>query len=355
VYGKADLSQLIRLRNSLQTAPRRGADVVEVLLKREPFDLVWISLSAAHLGGHKFFDLSQLAEQVDITRCRELATPLQDIYRAVDEALGRILAALPAGTDILIVSPSGMGPNTSRSHVLPGMLQAVMNGKQVSPKAGHSSAGDSMWRIRSFLPTGLRAAIAGMMPDRWALELAARLELRNVNWADTQAFMMPNDDHGYIRLNLQGRERDGVVDQKDVDLLLDRMANGLLAFQNADGTPAVQAVLRVSDLGFGGPCFGELPDLIVQWSDQRVSPVAGVSSHEYGAVASPGWGTGRTGCHNGEAWALILPRTSKLKPLTKPPHIVDIAATICAVLGADPQGLSGQPLLQSPHTASLNR
>ena len=71
--------------------------------------------------------------------CCGLIAVRDGVVTAVDEALGRILAALPAGTDILIVSPSGMGPNTSRSHVLPGMLQAVMNGKQVSPKAGHSS------------------------------------------------------------------------------------------------------------------------------------------------------------------------------------------------------------------------
>ena len=34
----------------------------------------------------------------------------------------------------------------------------------------------------------------------------------------------------------------------------------------------------------------------------------------------------------------------------KPPHIMDIAPTVCAVLGVDREGLDGQPLLEgNPH------
>jgi arylsulfatase A-like enzyme len=35
-----------------------------------------------------------------------------------------------------------------------------------------------------------------------------------------------------------------------------------------------------------------------------------------------------------------------MKTPVKPPHIVDIAPTVCAVLGVDPEGLNGQPLLE---------
>ena len=62
VYGRPAARELERLRNSLVVAPRRGAELVETILKRENFDLVWISLSAAHLGGHRFFDISRFAE-----------------------------------------------------------------------------------------------------------------------------------------------------------------------------------------------------------------------------------------------------------------------------------------------------
>jgi len=157
--------------------------------------------------------------------------------------------------------------------------------------------------------------------------------------------MMPNDDAGYIRLNLRGRERDGIVEPAEADALLEKIATGLETFHNTDSTPVVREVFRTSELGFHGPCADRLPDLVVHWSDQVIPPLSKVSSPLFGGVSSPGWGTGRTGCHTGDAWALIIPGLSKLRSPTKPPHIIDIASTVCAVLGVDAEGLAGQPLL----------
>jgi predicted AlkP superfamily phosphohydrolase/phosphomutase len=351
VYGRPAGPELLRLKNSLVAAPGRGADVVEIILKREEFDLVWISLSAAHLGGHRFFDMSPLSEEIELARSNGLGTALKDIYQSVDRALARLIAALPARTDIIVLSPSGMGPNTSRSQLLPGMLEAVLSGGPASQRRRRLPAGNSLWRIRATVPTSLRAWIANALPDPWAVELASRLELRNVDWANTRGFMMPNDDAGYIRLNLRGRERDGIVEPAEADTLLGTIATGLATFHNTDGTPVVRKVLRTSELGFQGPCADRLPDLIVHWSDQVVPPLSKVSSPLFGGVSSPGWGTGRTGCHTGDAWALIIPGLSKLTAPTKPPHIIDIAPTVCAVLGVDTNGLTGQPLLE-PGTAT---
>jgi predicted AlkP superfamily phosphohydrolase/phosphomutase len=346
VYGRPEAPELLHLRDSLVAAPSRGASLLETVLKRESFDLVWVSLSAAHLGGHRFFDIARFSEEVELSRHRGLGTALTDIYRSVDEALGRIVAALPPQADMIVVSPSGVGPNTSRSHLLPGMLQAVMSDQRGPARAGRAAAGSSIWRIRAAVPTRLRALIANDMPDRWAVDLAASLELRGVDWSRTKAFMMPNDDAGYVRVNLRGRERDGIVEPAEAPALLARVAEGLQTFRDTDGTPVVRKVVRASELGFRGPCADELPDLVIQWNDRLVTPLAGVTSSRFGEVPSPGWGTGRTGCHTGDAWALIVPGVSRLRPLTQSPHILDIVATVCGLLGADMTGLAGQPLLE---------
>ena len=75
---------------------------------------------------------------------------------------------------------------------------------------------DSLWRLRAALPTGLRAWVARVLPNRLTLELTARLEMRGVDWTKTSAFMVPSGDCGYIRLNLRGRERDGIVSPEEV-------------------------------------------------------------------------------------------------------------------------------------------
>jgi len=346
VYGRPETPSLLRLKNSLVAAPRRGADVMETILKREPFDLVWISLSAAHLGGHRFYDIAQFSEELELARHPELGTALHDIYRAVDDALARIVAALPEGTDVIVMSPTGMGSNNSRSHLLPAMLNAVLTDRDPHKPRHHAAPGSSLWQIRAAVPTSVRAWIAQMIPDRLALELAARLELRGVQWDRTKAFVMPNDDAGYLRLNLRGRERDGIVEPKEVEPLLEKITKGLLTFQNNDGSQAIRKIWRLSELGYPGSCQDQLPDLMVQWNERVVMPLMGVRSTKFGEIPSPGWGTGRTGCHTGEAWALVVLGSSKLKSPMKAPHIVDIVPTICAVLGVDTDGLSGQPLLE---------
>jgi hypothetical protein len=127
---------------------------------------------------------------------------------------------------------------------------------------------------------------------------------------------------------------------------LDHIASGLLTFRDPDGGPAVKNVEFVLPSLKERALSTPFPDLIVHWSDRLPPHLAGVNSPQFGEVPSSGWGSGRTGEHRDEAWALIIPGSSKMKRPVRPPHIMDIATTVCAVLGVDPVGLDGQPLLE---------
>jgi predicted AlkP superfamily phosphohydrolase/phosphomutase len=178
------------------------------------------------------------------------------------------------------------------------------------------------------------------------MALTAGLEMRGVDWSTTKAFMVPSGDCGYIRLNLKERERDGIVDARDADALLAQIASGLRTFCDPDGTAAVERIEPVAEsLGIRdrSHCF---PDLIVHWSERMPPQSAGVKSPQFGEVPPSGWGSGRTGEHSEGAWALIAPGSSRLRCATKPAHILDIASTVCAALGADTQGLAGKSLLE---------
>jgi predicted AlkP superfamily phosphohydrolase/phosphomutase len=226
------------------------------------------------------------------------------------------------------------------------MIKAILAGGLGRTTTKGAPSSSLLSTVRSIVPTGLRSWIAKALPDKWAVELATRLELRGVDWSHTQAFMMPNDDAGFVRLNLCGRERDGIVDPRNADALMETISTGLKTFKDPDGSLAIKRIVRISDIGIVGLCLSQMPDLIVQWNDRAVTPTAGVSSPLYGEISSQGWGTGRTGCHTGDAWALLVPGRSRLKAPQKTPHVVDIAATVCSILGADMQGLTGQPLLE---------
>lgn len=313
-------------------------------LARERFDLVWVTMVSAHIAGHWFLDLSRLAAAgVDQRRLDQLGMALVESYTAVEEALARILAQLPAETDVILLSASGMGPNSSRSHLLPAMLGAVLSdgGPRFSKTTG---AGGALWRMRAILPTDLRAWVARVLPHHLILELSARLELRGMDWRRTRAFMPPSGDCGYVRLNLRGRERDGIVEPADADALLEEIARGLKTFARPDGEPVIESVERTS-AWLGGAAHPLFPDLIVRWNPAPSSPLEPVRSPSYGEVPTAGWGSGRNGEHTGEAWALLVPGRSRLAAPRRRPHIVDIAATVCSVLGVERSGLDGEPLL----------
>jgi len=351
VYGRPSGTQLARLRDRVLEAPERVADVVTYALARESFDLVWVTMVSAHIAGHWFLDLGKLAAAgVDRRRLDLFRMALVESYTAVEVALARILAVLPADADIVLLSASGMGPNTSRSHLLPAMLRAVLTSD--APAAGQKSGGSgALWRLRAMLPTDLRAWVARVLPDDLTLALTARLELRGMDWRNTRAFMPASGDCGYVRLNLRGRERDGIVEPADAEALLEEIARGLKTFRRPDGEPVVHSVDRISASVGAEVAHPLFPDLIIRWSTKDSSPIDPLSSPSYGEIPTAGWGSGRTGEHTGEAWAVLVPGRARLLAPSRVPHLVDIAATICSVLGVDSAGLDGQPLLAPPTSA----
>ena len=346
VYGRPSAHYLFKMRNRLLRAPKRAAAVTATLLSEERFDLMWITLSSGHVAGHWFLDPSRLPkEQLNGGMKAELDTTLSDAYAAVDEAVSHILDALPSTADIILLSATSMEPSASRTHLLPGMLQAILSEGRIATKAT-KAAGNSLWRLRAAVPTDFRAWVARVLPDSWTMEIASRLEMRGVDWTKTRAFVVPSADCGYVRLNLSGRERDGIVDPREADQLLAKIASGLHTFCDPDGQPAIKKIEFASNSLGLETLFHSFPDLIVHWSDRLPPHPAGLGSPQFGEIGSSGWGSGRTGEHRDGAWALVVPGSSKLKAPTKPPHILDIAPTVCAALGIDTDGLSGQPLLQ---------
>jgi predicted AlkP superfamily phosphohydrolase/phosphomutase len=342
VFGAQTERERRRLRERFLRAPARVADLASERLGEREFDLAWIVFAAPHLAGHRLWGDPALAE----------------IYEEVDAQLGRVLEALPDDCDVIACSVLGMDVNTSRADLLPGMLSAVLSGEQSSrgslrtpgnrkePRNGSDSDSGGMWRLRGLVSGRARAAVAAAMPDRVALELTARLELRGVDWSSTRAFAHPADNQGYVSLNRAGRERDGIVGKNEAVELIAQIREGLLDFRDPDGEPTVIAVDEVSER-WRGTAADRLPDLVVRWRQTSSVALSAVHSPTFGSVHRQGYGSGRTGNHtDGDAWAILAPRTGQARKLARPARITDIPATVAALNGIPLDGLSGEPLIE---------
>jgi predicted AlkP superfamily phosphohydrolase/phosphomutase len=342
VFGEQTRREQRRLRERFLRAPARVADLAVERLRAGKFDLAWIVFAAPHLAGHRLWG----------------DPALEEIYEEVDAQLGRVLAALPDDCDVIACSVLGMDVNTSRADMLPGMLAAVLAGEKSSrgscctntaqqePRIGGDSDSGAIWHLRAALAGPLRAQVAAAMPDRLALELTARLELRGVEWSSTRAFAHPADNQGYVSLNRAGRERDGIVGEAEAAELVAQIREGLLDFRDPGGEPAVVAVEEVSER-WQGDAADRLPDLVVRWRPTSSVDLAALHSPRFGSVQRQGAGSGRTGNHtDGDAWAILAPRTSHLRNPGRPARVTDIPATVAAIANAPLDGLSGEPLLE---------
>jgi predicted AlkP superfamily phosphohydrolase/phosphomutase len=346
VFGAQTRRELRRLRERFLLAPRRVADLAIERLRARPFDLAWIVFAAPHLAGHRLWAVPPYLDEdaVPAQERARLDSALAEVYEEVDTQLGRILEALPDDCEVIACSVLGMDENTSRADLLPGMLSAVLG--EGTEDGGSDSDSGAIWRLRAALSGRLRSRVAAAMPDKLALELTARLELRGVDWSTTRAFAHPADNQGYVSLNRKGRERDGVVEENEAAELTERIREGLLDFRDPDGEPAVVAVDEIAERWHGNAA-GRLPDLVVRWRPTSSVALPAVHSPRFGTVHRQGYGSGRTGNHtDGDAWAILAPRMGRARQLNRPARVTDIAATVAALCDVPFEGLSGEPLLE---------
>jgi predicted AlkP superfamily phosphohydrolase/phosphomutase len=351
VFGAQTPRELRRLRERFLAAPGRVADLAIERLRERRFDLAWIVFAAPHLAGHRLWEVPPYidGDAIGADERRRLDEALADVYQEVDTQLGRVLQTLPDDCDVIVCSVLGMDVNTSRADLLPGMLTAVLGGEgddsASQPDAADSDSG-GMWRLRAALSGQARAKIAAAMPDKLALELTAKLELRGVDWSQTRAFAHPADNQGYIHLNREGRERDGIVGDSEATELVAQIREGLLDFRDPDGEPTVVAVDEVAER-WQGEAANRLPDLVVRWRPTSSVALGAVHSPRFGSVLRQGYGSGRTGNHtDGDAWAILAPRAGRTRDLNRPARVTDIPATVAALNGVPLDGLSGEPLLE---------
>jgi hypothetical protein len=340
VFGEPDGRRLRELAATLEEAPARLSALVEATVGELRPDLLVCGLSTVHLAGHQLTDPAAVLPRMDDTLRRDLDGALERVYAAADRALGSVVDALPAGADVVVFAVHGMARETSRTDLLGGMLHAVLTGVPARDDGARNA-----WRVRAAVPASLRARVGDALPDGVATELAARLELRGVDWAHTRAFVVPSDAQGLIRFNVRGRERRGVVDPGDAPALADEIRAGLATFAAESGAPAVAGVDVVSRLaGATEDADDLLPDLVVHWSREPTRRGERLVSDTFGTVRRAGAGSGRSGNHTDDAWALVVPGAGRAR---RPPagDILDIAATALARFGVEH---AGTPLLASP-------
>lgn len=398
--GWHDESRLDMLTGALEVGARRRADIVRHLQDRFPWELFVTVMSETHslseFAWHGIDHEHPLASQ----RGAHAAALMRRMFRAVDDAIGAVVAGAPSDATVLVFSLDGM----KSSHgdlpsivLLPELLHRTQFGvpivrdpdqdawraagyPPVVPQAGRpwrpdlderlvdpvSSAGlrARLHKVPGFEKVresrAARSALArlrhahdgalGLPIPREYRESAAEAERFREStarmlfvghyqsyWHRMPAFVLPSFGDGYVRVNLRGRERDGIVDPSDYDRALTDVETIVGACRNPrTARPVVLDMERVDGDPFDHDRYA---DLVIRWAE----PTDAFDHPEVGTIGP--FPLHRTGTHEDGGFLWMTGDT--VTPGDRgAASVLDLPPTVLALLGRrPPQPLSGHALV----------
>lgn len=398
-YGWHDPEFLTKLLAANRVGAERRTDIATWLLDEHPdWDLFLTCYSEFHSVGHQAWHGADERHPLHgVAPTSDLAgQAMEEIAVAVDEQLGRLLAAVGDDTTVVVFAMHGFQPADDVASVvlLPELLHRLHRGRKlfrdpdqrawrragcppVLPGPGdhigsmvaEAFAATPKDKVRRALPPAVlarlrRAAGKGGRPSLSAMDRPTPPEvdlvdedaIRAVNappsyepaawyrhaWPKMPYFALPSFADGHVRVNLRGRERDGLVDKEDYERTLDEIERVLADCRDArTGAPVVEDLLRLrSDDPFDPE--GPDSDVLVIWSgapDAFDHPTVGTigpfphmrTSHHspdgFALVAGPGITPGDLGTRAG----------------------ADLPPTVLSLLGRPiPSGMRGSSMLPAP-------
>lgn len=351
VGGLQDIEDLLKSREELILAVRKESQLVSDLLESEEWDLCLCCFSSTHRAGHKFWDSTNTKGECTEEKMQEYHDALRSVYRSCDEAIGRILGSIRDEAVVLIYSLHGMGPNTSLSEfVLPKMLSNILGGGKESVKKDNL-----IKRLRRKIPLEWRSNLRKLFPLWLQHKMTAYWRMGGTDWSQTRAFNLIADLQGYVRINLKGREGNGIVEEgEDYDKLCRQIIEGIRTFKDEQTSEPVADSIRRSDQVYEkGEGSDRLPDLLVQWGEKPAAGYLKIVSSEFGGIEWPAPGKnpdGRSGNHRPDGFLIAVGGDfQENATFERKPHIVDLAPTILNLLGIEkPEKMKGNSLLKSP-------
>lgn len=350
VGGLQEINELLKVKEELIQAVKKESDLATTLIKEEEWDLFLCCFTATHRGGHKFWDETNIKGEFTEEQKVKFNNSLREIYKSCDDAIGEIVKNSGGNVSILVFSLHGMGENTTLADkILPSMISNIMSNGDPNNK---NDSTNFIKKMRGLIPLEIRSNLRKFLPVKLQDKMTAYWRSGGTDWSTTKVINLLADLQGYIRINLKGREKEGIVEAKEYDELCKRLIEGLKSFKDEKtNEPVIESVKRKDQLYNEGKGFDNLPDILIKWKFKPSAGYTKIVSSEYGEIKWPLPGKnpdGRSGNHRPDGF--LLAAGEKFQPDTtfkEKHHIVDLAPTILHLLNIEKPGtMQGKSILQ---------
>jgi predicted AlkP superfamily phosphohydrolase/phosphomutase len=231
-------------------------DVVLYFMENYPWNFFAVNFSATDQVQHHFWRYME--------GDNEFKNAILTIYKRVDEAIGRIMDKLGHETALFIMSDHGAGPASDIVFFLDEWLKekGLLNFKKVAVFTAIKRA------IINFLLTFFSKKLASEIKDTLMhffpglrVKLQGYIRRSLIDWSATKVFS--GEHPATLRINLKGRDKEGVVDEKNYDDLRDYLIKELEAVRHPEtGEKLIEKIYRKEEL-YHGAYLDTAPDLII--------------------------------------------------------------------------------------------
>lgn len=353
------------IENGLIEGIARRTDATLALMAEKPWDLLFVVYGEPHSAGHGFWHLSRPEHPLYKAYAKPGHDPLRAVYQAVDAALGRLKAALPEDTHLVLFSQEGMKTNSADLPswlFLPELLyrmsfggrSALAAGPPPPPAASSRRVEPEDWMRALWTSRTSAGPLTRFLTHRFGLKatrLWERLFAPEPNlrhpldcphygympplwyqpaWPRMRAFALPSFSEGNIRLNVRGRETNGLVEPKNFRAEGEALVAAIDGLRDPEtGQGIVREVLWQRTDPFEAS-DGPDADIIILWQPR---PAVTVESPDYGRIGPAPMR--RSGDHHAQGFLCVTGPGIAPGPIGDG-TLVDLAPTILDLMGVRP-------------------
>jgi predicted AlkP superfamily phosphohydrolase/phosphomutase len=292
----------------IEGAKLRGKLATRLIQETRP-EFCLIVFPEVHRAGHRLWHTVSPDDPLYANDGHKEASALScsvlpDILQETDKQIERLIEATGSEATIFVFSLHGMRPARGVTTLLDPLLchfnfAARSDGWDTQSWSARARSLFASMKRRA--PAPLKRLYYRTASQEVTRRLAQTTMIPTYDWSRTRAFSLPTDQHGWIRLNVDGREVEGIVPQERYDETCCEIAGALRSLTTEDGKPVVRDVIQLSHRTDGSPPK-HLPDLIVHWHDAAFCGSAQIKDLPIKSLPE---GSGLTGQHAPDGFCIM--------------------------------------------------